>query len=146
MPTSDKNTAEVMSRDDALEALGRNKMMRHLIDALDDEKDIGHYGRFTFASIARHFMHPDDLAKYLARDKDEALDDAKALVHQVNDADYSPPGPAKIRKWNEEQDFPILPPEHQTSDDANVYQDLDFPEDVYEKINAYHREQALAGE
>ncbi len=144
MPTDDKNTATTMSRDDALEALGRNKMMRHLIDALAEGQDIGHYGRFTFASIARHFMEPDDLAKYLAKDKDEALADAKALVHQVNDADYSPPGPSKIRKWDEEQPFAILPPEHQTSDDANVYQDLDFPDHVYEKINAYHREQAEA--
>ncbi len=144
MPTSDKIDAVKLSRPEALEALGRNKMMAHLINALKDNKDIGHYGRFTFASIARHFMEPEELARYLAKDEDEALEDAAALVHQVNDADYSPPGPAKIRKWNKEQEFPILPPEHQTSDDANVYQDLDFPSDVYDKINAYHREQASA--
>ena len=144
MPTSDKTDAEMMSRSDAIKALKKNHMMRHLAEALEGGEDIGHYGRFTFASIARHFMKPDDLAKYLAKDEDEAIEDARALVHQVNDADYSPPGPAKIRKWNEEQDFPILPPDHPTSDDANVYQDLDFPDHVYDKINAYHREQAEA--
>ena len=133
-----------LSRDEALERLRKNHMMNHLADALEAGKDIGHYGRFTFASVARHFMAPKDLAEYLAQDKDEDLEEAMSLVHQVNDADYSPPGPAKIRKWNEEQDFPILPPDHDTSDDANVYQDLDFPEHVYDKINAYHREQAEA--
>ena len=65
-------------------------------------------------------------------------------MHQVTDAGYSPPGPGKIRKWQQEQDFPILPEGHDATDDANLYQDLDFPPEVYEKIESYHRDQATA--
>ena len=135
---------EKMTRSQALEALKKNHMMRHLAESLEDGKDIGHYGRLTFAMIARHFMRDEDLAKYLAQDKDEDLSEAKALVHQVESADYSPPGPQKIKKWDSEQDFPILPEDHPTTDDANVYQDLDFPPHVYDKISHYHEEQAEA--
>jgi hypothetical protein len=90
MPTETKIDAELMPREDALDALRRNNMMERLINALEEGEDIGHYGRFTFASIARHFMKPLDLAEFLAHDEDEALDEAKSLVHQVIDADYSP--------------------------------------------------------
>ena len=133
-----------LSRDEALERLRKNHMMNHLADALEAGKDIGHYGRFTFASVARHFMAPEELAKYLAQDKDEDLEEAMGLVHQVNDADYSPPGPAKIREWDASQPFKILPEDHPTTDDANVYQDLEFPDHVYDKIKSYHAEQAKA--
>ena len=29
--------------------------MAHLLDSLNDGKDIGHYGRLVFAMVARHF-------------------------------------------------------------------------------------------
>ncbi len=133
-----------LAKDDALDRLRKNPMMRHLVEALEAGDDIGHYGRLTFAIVARYFMMPADLAKFIAKDEDESLKEAQGLVHQVIEADYSPPGPQKIRKWNEEQSFPILPPDHDTVDDANVYQDLDFPEIVYDKIKDYHQEQAAA--
>ena len=34
-------------------------MMAHLMDALEEVTDIGHYGRLTFAMSARHFMKED---------------------------------------------------------------------------------------
>ena len=92
--------------------------------------------------VARHFLDDGDLTKLLAKDKDFGDEQAAGLVNQVNEADYSPPGPAKIRKWQGEQDFPILPTDHDTADDANVYQDLTFPEHVYEKISEYHQDKA----
>ena len=131
-----------LPRKQALDALRKNHAMRHLIEAVEDGTDIGHYGRLTFAIVAHYFMKPDDLAKFLAQDKDESEAEAKGLVHQVIEAGYSPPGPRKIREWNEKQDFPILPPDHDSVDDANVYQDLDFPEAVYNKISSYHEHQA----
>lgn len=133
-----------LSREEALKRLRKNPMMRRLADALEDGQDIGHYGRFTFATVARHFMEPRELARYLAQDRDEDLEEAMSLVHQVNDADYNPPGPAKIRAWDREQSFQILPGDHRAGDDANVYQDLDLPDHVYEKIRDFHKEQAKA--
>lgn len=124
------------------DVLRKNPMMRHLLEALEDGEDVGHYGRLTFAMVARHFLDDETLVETLANDHDFDRDEALALVHQVKTADYSPPGPAKIRKWEQEQDFPIIPPDGDAVDDANVYQDLNFPDDVYEKIEAYHREKA----
>lgn len=60
------------------------------------------------------------------------------------EADYNPPGPQKIRAWDAQQEFPILPPDHATTDDANVHQDLDFPPHVYERISEYHQEKGEA--
>ena len=131
-----------MTKQEGIDRLKNNVAMKHLIEACEDGKDIGHYGRLTLAMVARHFLEPDDLAALLAQDKDESREEAAGLVHQVNDADYSPPGPGKIRKWQQEQDFPILPEGHDNSDDANVYQDLDFPDKVYDGIKEYHRDMA----
>ena len=135
-----------MTKKQGLDALRKNPAMAHLIEALEDGKDIGHYGRLTFAMVARHFLDDGELADLLAQDQDFGEAQAKGLVGQVNDADYSPPGPSKIRKWQGEQDFPILPPDHDTTDDANVYQDLTFPDHIYEKISEYHQDKAAAGE
>ena len=135
-----------MTKKQGLDALRKNPAMAHLIEALESGKDIGHYGRLTFAMVARHFLEDDALAKLMAQDKDFGEEQAAGLVNQVNEADYSPPGPGKIRKWQGEQDFPILPEGHDTTDDANVYQDLTFPDHVYEKISEYHQEKAAAAD
>ena len=140
----DKGSARNEPEKQGIDALRKNAAMNHLIEALEGGKDIGHYGRLTFAMIARHFMADEDLAELLAKDKDFSEAQAMGLVNQVNEADYSPPGPQKIRKWQSEQEFPILPEGHDTTDDANVYQDLTFPEHVYEKISHYHEEKAEA--
>ena len=34
----------------------KSGMMVHLLDALEQKQDIGHYSRLVFAMVARHFM------------------------------------------------------------------------------------------
>ena len=45
--------------------LRRSPMMCHLLDALEEGKDIGEYGRLTVAMVAHHFVEPDELVKLL---------------------------------------------------------------------------------
>ena len=63
--------------------LRNSPMMAHLLDALDDGKDIGHYGRLVFTMVARHFMDEDELVKTLSQDKDFSEEQARGLVAQV---------------------------------------------------------------
>ncbi len=115
--------------------LRNNEMMRHLMDSLDAGKDIGHYGRLTFAMVARHFMEPDELVAELCKDKDFDEEKARVMVEQVIDTDYSPPRANHIREWQKEQEFPIIP--NDDPDAANLYRDIKFPDHVYQKIEQY---------
>ena len=124
----------------SLTDLKKNAMMSHLIDSLQDGKDIGHYGRLTFTMVARHFLEDKELVELLAQDKDENRAEAAALVEQVKSADYNPPGRAKIQQWQQEQEFPILPSDD--PDAGNVYRDLDMPQKIYDDIEHYHEEKA----
>lgn len=126
-----------------LEQLRRNRMMSHLLDALERGEDIGHYGRLVFAMIARHFLDQDELVTWLMRDR--AMDEARAmaLAHQVEERDYSPPKRETIVAWQKQQEFPICP-HIDDPDEANVYRDLEFPRAVYEHIEAYHEQRAEA--
>jgi len=121
----------------ATEELKNNAMMAHLLDALGEGKDIGHYGRLVFTIIARHFMDEDELVGLLRQDEDVDEEKARELVRQVTEADYSPPAADTIRGYEEKQDFPILA-DPDDPDAGNVYRDLDFPESVYDSISAYH--------
>ena len=56
--------------------LRKNGMMAHLMDALSQGEDIGHYGRLVFVMVARHFLSEDELFKQLQLDPN--LDDEKA--------------------------------------------------------------------
>lgn len=128
---------------EAIEMLRRDTMMAHLLDALDAGTDIGHYGRFVFATIARHFLSEDELVVLLDRDEDFNETEARRLVHDVNERDYSPPRREKILEFQARQDFPIIP----NSDDpdaGNVYRDLTFPEKVYDHISEYREEKEHA--
>ena len=125
----------------AVEDLRKNDMMAHLLDALDEGKDIGHYGRLVFAMIARHFMSEDELVDYLQKDNDFSEEAARGLVQQVQEKDYNPPRRDTILGYQEKQDFPILP-DADDPDAGNVYQDLDFPDEVYEDISEYHQQKA----
>ena len=127
----------------AIEDLRKSELMAHLLDALDDGKDIGHYGRLTFAMIARHFMPEDELIRYLQKDSDFSDTDAKALVQQVQGKDYNPPKRDRILDWQQQQDFPICP-NPDDPDACNVYRDLQFPDHVYEHISSYY-EHKVAG-
>ncbi len=125
----------------AVEDLRKNGMMAHLLDALDEGKDIGHYGRLVFAIIARHFMSEDELVDTLQKDEDFSEEQARGLVQQVQEKDYNPPRRDTILGYQEQQDFPILP-DTDDPDAGNVYQDLDFPDRVYEDISEYHQQKA----
>ncbi|WP_245872948.1 hypothetical protein [Deinococcus planocerae] len=119
----------------------KNHMMAHLTDALNEGQDIGHYGRLVYAIIGRHFVEEDELVSLLAQDKDFSEQGARDLVRQVQEADYSPPGRAKIMEYMEKQDFPILP-NADDPDEGNVYRDLDFPQHVYDHIQEYRHQKA----
>jgi hypothetical protein len=118
-------------------------MMAHLLDAMEDRKDIGHYGRLTFAMAARHFMRENELVKLLSRQPGMDETEARALVKQCEGRDYNPPSRERVLEWQAQQEFPICP----TPDDpnsCNVYRDLRFPEDIYENIQEFYEEQAQA--
>ena len=118
-------------------------MMAHLLDALQEGTDIGHYGRLTFAMVARHFMDEDEIVKLLSKQPDQDEEQARSLLAQVQGRDYNPPKRERILEWQAQQDFPICP----TPDDpnsCNVYSDLRFPEGVYENIGEFWEEKAEA--
>jgi DNA primase large subunit len=121
--------------------LRASPMMEHLLDALEDGKDVGHYGRLTFAMVARHFMGEDELVELLSSQPDQTEEEVRSLVLQVNERGYSPPKRERILEWQGQQDFPICP----TPDDpatCNVYSELRFPEVVYEDIEQFWEEKA----
>lgn len=125
----------------AIEELRKSDMMAHLLDALEAGKDIGHYGRLTFAMVARHFLPEDELVKLLQQDQDFSETEAKALVQQVQGKDYNPPKRDRILEWQQQQDFPICP-NADDPDSCNVYRDLQFPDHVYEHISQYYEQKA----
>jgi hypothetical protein len=127
-----------------LDDVRTNPMMAHLCEALDAGQDIGHYGRLVFCMVARHFADDDALAAQLAKDRDFSEEQARALIAQVRQADYSPPKREKILEFQSRQRFPILP-NPDDPDDGNVYKDLQFPDRVYEHISEYHEAKAHAG-
>ncbi len=129
---------------EAIETLRRDAMMAHLLDALDAGTDIGHYGRFVFATIARHFLSEEELISLLARDADFDEAEARRLVHDVNERDYSPPRREKILDYQSRQEFAIIP-NTDDPDAGNVYRDLTFPDKVYDHISEYRHEKEHAG-
>ena len=120
--------------------LRRSPMMSHLLDALKRGEDIGHYGRLTFAMVARHFMDTEDLVRLLTQGGDTDERKARALVKQVEDHDYNPPRRERILEWQAKQEFPICP-NPDDPDACNVYKELDLPERVFEHIEEYREQQ-----
>jgi hypothetical protein len=53
-----------------MQALREDRMMAHLLDSLEAGKDIGHYGRLTFAMVARHFLTQEEMLAELMKDRD----------------------------------------------------------------------------
>jgi hypothetical protein len=111
-------------------------MMAHMLDALDNGEDIGHYGRLVFAMIGRHFVPNDELVELLTQDHDANEQEIRAMVQQVEDKGYSPPRREKILQFQEQQDFEICP-NPDDPDACNVYNELQFPDAVYESIQEY---------
>ena len=125
--------------------LRESPMMAHLLDALEQGKDIGHYGRLTFAMIARHFLDDEEIIRLLGSQPDHNEAEAKALLSQVKARDYNPPKRERILEWQARQDFPICPnPDDPGS--CNVYAELKFPEGIYDNIQDFWEEKAEADE
>ena len=123
--------------------LRKSPMMAHLLDALNDGKDIGHYGRLTFVMVARHFMDEEDLVTLLSRQPDQSEESVRAMVTQVKDRDYNPPKRERILEWQAQQEFPICP-DSDNPGACNVYRELKFPDHVYEEIQDFYEERAAA--
>lgn len=121
--------------------LRQSPMMGHMLDALDNGEDIGHYGRLVFAMIGRHFVSNDELVELLTKDEDADEQEMKALVQQVEDKGYSPPRREKILEYQRQQDFAICP-NPDDPDACNPYAELQFPDEVYESIQEYREEKA----
>jgi len=111
-------------------------MMAHMLDALDNGEDIGHYGRLVFAMIGRHFVSDDELVELLTKDHDADEQEIRAMVQQVEEKGYSPPRREKILEFQNQQDFQICPNPNDP-DACNVYNELQFPDEVYESIQQY---------
>jgi hypothetical protein len=123
--------------------LRKNGMMAHLMDALAQGQDIGHYGRLVFVMVARHFLPEDELFNQLQLDPNLDDDKARALIEQVVTKGYSPPSREKVLEFQKQQQFPICP-NPKDPDACNVYKDLKFPSEVYESITEYHEEKVQA--
>jgi DNA primase large subunit len=124
-----------------IEDLKQDKMMEHLLDALNQGQDIGHFGRLTFVMVARHYMDEDQLIEYLTKDPDCGETKARALIQQVESRGYNPPKRERVLDWDNKQDFPICPNPNDP-DACNVYRNLEPPEEVYRDIQRY-REQKV---
>jgi hypothetical protein len=119
-----------------VEDLRQSPMMAHMLDALDNGEDIGHYGRLVFAMIGRHFVSNDELVELLTQDHDADDQEIRAMVQQVEDKGYSPPRREKILEYQDQQEFAICP-NPDDPDSCNVYNELQFPDEVYESIQQY---------
>lgn len=118
--------------------LRKNAMMSHLLDALERGEDIGHYGRLTFAMVARHFMSENELCLWLQKNPGVSDHDARGLCRQVEGRDYNPPRRQRILEWQKEQSFPICPTDDPNA--CNVYRDLKFPDGVYQHIQEFYEQ------
>jgi DNA primase large subunit len=127
----------------SVEDLKKSKMMNHMLEALESGEDIGHYGRLTFAMIARHFVDNDELVQLLTKDHDADEQEVRAMVQQVEEKRYNPPNRDKILEWQSKQDFQICP-NADDPDACNVYGELDIPQGVLEDIQEYRAEEQVA--
>ncbi|MDQ2740925.1 MAG: hypothetical protein M3Z66_01280 [Chloroflexota bacterium] len=127
------------------DTLTDSPLMKHLIEALEQGTDIGHYGRLTFVMVAQYFMSADEMLALLTKEPDVSETDARALVMEVKAHGYNPPKRNTILHWQQEQDFPICP----SGDDpnsCNVYDELQFPQQVYDQIGRFWEDRAEAKE
>jgi hypothetical protein len=113
-------------------------MLAHLLDSLEQGVDIGHYGRLVFAMVARHFMDERTLVATLSKDPSVDEEQVHNLLRQIESRGYNPPKRERILEWMEKQEFPLCTaPEDPTH--CNVYRNLEFPKEVYEKISEFYQ-------
>ena len=116
-------------------------MMAHLLDALDQDTDIGHYGRLVFVMVARHFLSEDEIVTLLENQPGMDEVQARAMYLQVQQKDYNPPKRDRILEWQIQQDFQICP-DNDDPQGCNVYRELRFPDGIYENIGEFWTEKA----
>ena len=121
----------------AVQDLRQSGMMSHLLDALDRGEDIGHYGRLVFVMVSRYFLSDEEVVEHLIKDPDCDEQKAKGIVAQVEARGYNPPKRERILDWMKQQDFPICQDPNDRGA-CNVYKNLDFPPEVYEKISSFY--------
>ena len=129
------------SAEEGHKSLRESPTMARLLDALEEGTDIGHFGRLTFAIVARHFLGEEELVKLLAAQPEQDEASARALVLQVRQRDYNPPRRERLLEWQGQQDFPLLV----DADDpagGNLYRELRFPEGIYDHIHDFWEEKA----
>ena len=112
-------------------------MMAHLLDSLEAGEDIGHYGRLAFAMIARYFLSDEQIVDELTKNPDFDEEQARGLLRQIDARGYNPPKRERILDWMSRQEFPICP-EPEDRSQCNVYRNLRFPEEVYQKIAEFY--------
>jgi hypothetical protein len=127
----------------AIEELRQSPMMSHLLDALDNGEDIGHYGRLVFAMVGQYFLSEDELIRQLRKDRDCDEPKARSIVKQVETHGYNPPKPDRILEWMSQQEFPICATAENDKNACNVYKSLKFPPEVYDRIAAFYEGSAL---
>lgn len=124
----------------SVQDLQKSPMMSYLLEALQRGEDIGHYGRLTFAMVARHFVDKRELAELLDQGGGADEREVRSLVQQVEERGYNPPTRERILSWQSEQSFPICPnPDDPNA--CNVYAELDLPEEVFEHIEEFREQQ-----
>ena len=140
-----KQATTSKNRQPGIAELRKSAMMRHLLDALDTGVDVGESGRLVFAMVARHFLADEQIVGLLADQPEFDATKARALVMQVEQRGYNPPKREKILQWQQQQEFPICPdPENPGA--CNVYRELDLPDTVFQQINQFWEERAVAEE
>ena len=121
----------------ALQELKQDPMMTHLIASLERGADIGHYARLVFVMVARNFLSEDEMLTYLTKDPDVDEEKARSLLAQVDARGYNPPKRERVLEWMSKQEFPICP-DSEDPDQCNVYRNLTFPKEIYERIQSYY--------
>jgi DNA primase large subunit len=128
-----------------VEDLTQSQMMNHMLEALENGEDIGHYGRLTFAMVGVYFANDDELVQVMTKNEDADEREVRAMVQQVREKGYNPPNRDKILEWQQKQDFQICP-NPDDPDACNVYSELDMPQEVLEDIQEYRAEEQVARE
>lgn len=121
----------------ALNDLNSEPMMAHLLSTLDSGHSIGHYGRLVCAMVARHFIEPEELIALIEKDPECDHGQAEALVRQVEARNYNPPKRERVLDWMRRQEFPICP-DPANPGECNVYRNLNFPKEVYDRIAEFY--------
>jgi hypothetical protein len=93
--------------------------------------------------VTHHFLGEEELVEWLSKDGDLDEQQARALVQQVEERGYNPPRRERILEWWEQQDFPICP-NPDDPDACNVYNELQFPDEVYQGIGEYQEKRQAA--